>query len=301
MACKILWFESDDLYTVRRGKEVGKELGVEVCSIDALDLSFVADNDSTGVYAFGHDLTEEYDAIIIRSFMPFVAESLTLAHLFRAANKVVVDASLTDEGYAISKMHDYLLLAANDVPVPRSRLLFDPTASQAFAAQIGYPCILKGVHGSEGRHVYKVDTPEQLWKRLRQYKTGELMVQEFLPAEEDYRVIVVGYKALPVYVSRQPRTGDFRTNFEFNEKITPYPLSQAPRLQHVAEEAARVLRREFCGVDIRCRGETPLVLEANRRPGFKGFEQETGFDVAKAFIAYVKGRCEQNALSVGGR
>ncbi|MBI5560849.1 MAG: hypothetical protein HY883_06205, partial [Deltaproteobacteria bacterium] len=120
----------------------------------------------------------------------------------------------------------------------------------------------------------------------------EVMVQEFLDATEDYRVIVVGYHALPVYVSRRPRPDDFRTNFEFNEEVISHPLSEAPHFQEIAERAARILRREFSGVDIRCRGTTPLVLEANRRPGFKGFEQTTKFDVAGAFIEYVARKCQ---------
>jgi RimK family alpha-L-glutamate ligase len=296
MPIKVLWFETEDLYAVRRGKEAGKQLGVEVHSLDAFDLSLLAEAGCSGVFAGGHDLVRGYDAIIVRTFMPFVSEVLTIARLFRAAGKVVVDSSLTDEGYAMSKMHDYMLLAAEGVQVPRTRQLFDPNEAATFAAEIGFPCVLKGVHGSEGRHVHKVESPEQLWRQLRQYRTGEVMVQEFLPAEQDYRVMLVGYRALPVYVSRKPRAGDFRTNFEFNEEVTPLPTSEAPHLRDIAERAARTLRREFTGVDIRCRGATPLVLEANRRPGFKGFEEKTGYDVAGAFIGYVKRRCEGTAL-----
>jgi len=33
------------------------------------------------------------------------------------------------------------------------------------------------------------------------------------------------------------------------------------------------------------------VLEANRRPGFKGFEEATGYDVAAALIEYVRDKC----------
>jgi gamma-F420-2:alpha-L-glutamate ligase len=291
---KILWFESGDLYTIRRGKEAGKKLGVQVDSIDVFDIRLLADGGQTGIVAGGPDLVAQYDAVIMRSFMPYVSEALTVARLFHTAGKVVVDASMADEGYAMSKMHDYIILASNGVAVPRTGQFFDPNDAEAFAEKLGYPCILKGIHGSEGRHVHKVDSRQELRKRLLHYKTGEIMVQEFLHAEQDYRVIVVGYRALPVYVTRKPREGDFRTNFEFNEEVTPHPLSEASHLQDVAERAARALRREFTGVDIRCRGSTPLVLEANRRPGFKGFEQVTSCDVAGAFIQYVVDKCSSN-------
>ena len=66
------------------------------------------------------------------------------------------------------------------------------------------------------------------------------MVQEFLEAEEDYRVVTVGYKALPFYVSRKPREGEFRTNFEWNEEVVPHRISEFPELKHVAELAAKI-------------------------------------------------------------
>jgi len=295
---KILWFETGDLYTVRRGKEVGERLGVQVDSLDAYDLNFAADGGSVGVFSGSRDLVSYYDALIIRSFMPFIAEALTLARLFRMAGKTVVDESTTSEGYAMSKMHDYVVLAANGVDVPRTRQFYDPNQMAAFAEEIGYPCIIKGTTGSEGRHVHKVDSERQLRKKLIQYKSGEVMVQEFLAAEQDYRVITIGYKALPVYVSRKPKSDDFRTNFEFNEEVISHPLAEAPHLKDIAERAARALGREFSGVDIRCRGAKPLVLEANRRPGFKGFEEATGYDVAGALIEYVMRKAGSQAENI---
>jgi len=284
---KILWFETGDLYTVREGKEAGQRLGAEVDSLDAYDVNFAADGKVVGAFANGLDLAQHYDALIVRSFMPLIAEALTLARLFREAGKTVIDESMTDEGYAMSKMHDYVVLASHGVDVPRTRQFCDINQAAAFAAELGYPCIVKGTHGSEGRHVHKVENEQQLRKKLLQYKAGEVMVQEYLDAPIDYRVIVIGYRALPVYVSRKPQADDFRTNFEHNEQVIAHPIHEASQLQAIAEKAARALRREFSGVDIRCRGDVPLILEANRRPGFKHFEEATGFDVAGAFIDYV--------------
>lgn len=292
MNYRILWLENNDLYTVRRGKEVAERLGAQLDYLEHYDITFVTTHSIRGAFFKDENIVSIYDAIIIRSFMPFVSESITLARLFREAGKVVLDVNMTDEGYAMSKMHDYLMLADQGIPVPHTKQVFDPNDAEEFASYLGYPCVLKKVFGSEGRHVYKVNSPKELRKRFLHYKSGEFMVQEFLPAERDYRVMVVGYEALPFYVSRKPEPGDFRTNFELHEDVVTHPLSEAPELQDVAERAARALRREFSGVDIRYRGSTPLVLEANRRPGFKGFEKATGYDVAEAFIRYVIARCK---------
>lgn len=288
---RILWLESGDLYTVRRGIEAGRRRGIHVDSLEVLDLEFATDEGRSTVTSRDGDITQLYDAVIIRSFMPYLSESLTIARVFSEAGKVVVDACLTDEGYAISKMHDYLLLARAEVAVPRTYQCFNPIEVEERAAHLGYPCVLKGTHGSEGRHVSKADTVSQLRHTLWRYKPGELMVQEYLSAEVDYRVMVIGYRALPVMVCRRPRPGEFRTNFDFQEEVTLVATTDHPELQHLAERAARTLRREFSGVDIRYRGETPLVLEANRRPGFKAFEEATKYDVAGDFIEYVAERC----------
>lgn len=288
---RILWLESGDLYTIRRGVEAGRRLGIQVESLEVLDLTFSAGVDAPHLAAGAEELTAAYDAVIVRSFMPFISESLTIARLFREAGKVVVDLSLTDEGYALSKMHDYIRLSRAGVAVPRTYQCADPAQAERYAEALGYPCVLKAVFGSEGRNVFKADTPAQFRKILWRRKPGEFMVQEFLPAEVDYRVITVGYRALPVMVRRKPQPGEFRTNFDFKEEVTSLPTDEHSDMKELAERAARTLRREFSGVDIRYRGDEPTILEANRRPGFKGFEEATGFDVAGAFIEYVRERC----------
>lgn len=287
---RILWLESGDLYTIRRGVEAGRKRGYAVEHLEVLDLRFEATISDSRVLGPSGDLLKLYDALIVRSFMPWLAESLTLARLFAKAGKVVTDWALVDEGYAMSKMHDYIVMASAGVPVPATTQCFDAWQAEAAADALGFPCVLKGIHGSEGRHVHRIETRGQFRKRLAQHKSGELMVQEYLDAASDYRVICVGYKSLPVIVERVPRPGEFRTNFEHQEVVTAVPSTTKPHIVEVAEHAATVLRREFTAVDIRCRGNEPLILEANRRPGFKGFEEATGYDVAGALIEYVADR-----------
>ena len=288
---KILWLESGDLYTIRRGIEAGRQRGIQVDSIDILDLTFSTEGMIRIRSNDVNDIVMSYDAIIIRSFMPYISETITIARLFKNAGKVVVDTSITDEGYAISKMHDYVLLASAAIGVPKTLQCFNPNEVENYAGSNGYPCILKGIHGAEGRNVFKADSIQNLRRILWRYKPGELMIQEFLPAEFDYRIITIGYKALPVMVRRKPQPGEFRTNFDFKEEVIPIKTEDNLDMKVLAESAARILRREFSGVDIRYRQNMPLILEANRRPGFKGFEEATGYDVAGAFIEYVRDRC----------
>jgi ribosomal protein S6--L-glutamate ligase len=283
---------------VRRGMEAAQQRGIQVDRMEVGDIQFVADGRGVLRSPDCQDIVSHYDALIVRSFMPFVSESISIARLFQDAGKVVVDQNLTEEGYAMSKMHDYLLLARAGIAVPQTYQCFDPIEAERRACALGFPCILKGIYGSEGRTVFKADNLREFRRILWRRKLGNLMVQEFLPAEYDFRVITVGYQALPLIVRRKPQAGEFRTNFEFNEEVVPLATVDHNDLKALAESAARTLRREFSGVDIRYRGPTPLVLEANRRPGFKAFEEATGCDVAGALIDYVLSRCRTASTRV---
>jgi gamma-F420-2:alpha-L-glutamate ligase len=260
-----------------------------------LDLSFVATGEGAGVYHQGRNLVDEFDVLVARTFYPHISEALTVARLFHDVGKIVIDHSLTDEGYVISKMHDYLLLAQHGIPVPRTWQEFDPDRLAALADSLGYPCVLKGAHGSHGTHVHLVENPDALRKRFLNYPAGELMLQEYLPADEDYRLLVIGYQALPVLVSRRPAPGDFRTNVAHSGETVAHPVEAFHELVPLAEQSARILRREFAGVDIRFCGTRPVVLEVNRRPVFENFERASGFDVAGAFMEYVSQRQRMGA------
>ena len=298
---RILWLGWEDSYTPARVRASAEKLGLDVTIAQVMDLYFVADGiaagGQVGVMLNGLNVAQHYDVLVVRAFHPYVSEALTVARLFHDAGKRVIDESLTDEGVAMSKMHDYLLLAQAGVAVPRTWQIADRAAVEALASELGYPLILKGIHGSYGTHVHLIPDERQLSEVWQRYAPGELMLQEYLPGDSDFRVICVGYHALPKLIERVPKPGDFRTNSRQGGRATGHALEAFPDLAPVAERAARVLRREFAAVDLRYRQAEPVVLEVNRRPMFENFERVTGLDVAGAFLDYVRRRHDQFASS----
>jgi RimK family alpha-L-glutamate ligase len=287
---KVVWLGWEEVYTTRRVQQAAQEQGLGLAVYNIHDISFIVEGQQTAVMGDGRNLLETYDGLVVRTFYPYISEALTIARLFRDAGKVVMDQSLTDEGYAVSKMHDHLVMAQHGIPNPRTWQLFNPRQVEAQAEQLTYPCLLKGVHGARGEHIYLIHNAEQLQRRLWHYPCGELMLQEYLPAEEDYRLLVIGYQSLPVMVSRRPARGDFRTNYSLGGRFVGRDLGEFPGFKELAEAAARALRREFTAVDIRMKGDQPMVLEVNRLPDFEGFERATKFDVASEVVKYIQKR-----------
>ena len=294
---KVVWLGWEEIYTTRRVKQAADAVGLVLDVYNIHDISFCVEGQKATLLGDGKDLLKTYDGLVVRTFYPYISEALTIARLFRDAGKVVMDQSLTDEGYAVSKMHDHLILAEHGIPNPRTWQLFNPRQVEAQAEQLAYPCLLKGIHGARGDHVYLIHNAEQLQRRMWHYPCGELMLQEYLPAEEDYRLLVIGYEALPVMVSRKPPKGDFRTNYSIGGRFTGRDLDEFPGFKELAEAATRALRREFTGVDIRMKGDQPMVLEVNRQPDFEGFERATKFDVANEVVKYIMKRIEGEGVS----
>jgi RimK family alpha-L-glutamate ligase len=295
---KILCLSWHDLYATGRFQEAARTLGYDLDTCEIFDVNFVAESGHLGLYWGKIDLLAQYDILIVRTFHPYISEALTIARLFRDTGRMVIDQSLTEQGYAVSKMHDYLLLGRAGLAVPQSWQFYDPRDVEQVAEQIGYPCILKGVHGAQGNHVHLIRDTNHLHRFLWRYPTGELMLQEYLPAAEDYRVLTIGQDALPVMVSRRAPSGDFRTNFAVGGTFQKRDLTEFPAFKALAIGAATTLGREFAAVDIRMRGDTPVVLEVNRRPDFEGFERATGVDVAATFLQYVVGKYQRVQTNV---
>jgi RimK family alpha-L-glutamate ligase len=296
---RILWLGWEDLYTPNRMYSAATTLGIDLCTVEIWDLSFITADNVIGVYYQNKSIVDEYDVLIARTFYPFISEALTVARLFHTAGKMVIDASLADEGFVVSKMHDYLILAQHGLPVPRTWQITDPAKISALASQLGYPCVLKGIHGSHGTHVHLVNNTNDIATKLASYSRGELMLQEYLPANEDYRLMVVGYRTLPLMVSREPTPGDFRTNVGLGHSVAAHRVADFDGLGTIAQEAASVLRREFAGVDIRFHKGKPVVLEVNRRPIFENFERVTDLDVAGQFLQYVVDKWKSNESRAG--
>jgi len=230
---------------------------------------------------------EPFDSLFIRS--PFIGglpeffpQIVALAQKFKSAGKKVVDGVIAEGELGQGKMADYQRLEAAGVAIPK-------TVWFSQAGQWQYPCIAKWTYGYGGKEVFLINSADDLYKSVEFIPTEELLLQEFVPAECEYKVMTVGYKSLPVVLKFKTNPKIFRPDFGETEVITlPAPDPKINQLIQVAELAAKTLCRELSKIDILESKGKFYVLEVNRWPGLKSFEELTGYNVAGEFLGYVR-------------
>lgn len=150
-----------------------------------------------------------------------------------------------------------------------------------------YPIILKGSRGDRRTQVFKMYSDEGWPKRwdtlIESEKMGQkYMLQEYLPNSEDYRVMVIGEKAIGV-MKRAVGENELLKNV-FNKCELP------DRVLKLAVRAAKTCGIEIAGVDVVFRnGESePTFWEVNKTPNYKRFVEVTKVDVAMEIIKFLK-------------
>lgn len=233
-----------------------------------------------------------FDVFLFRGLGKYFREFVMLAEYLISKNKVIVDEKLGTQLYTTSKLLTALKCREENLPYPKSFEVFSRDAARRVIRKIKKPFIIKYAISSKGEKVFKLNTFKQALSLINQEdKFPEILIQEYLPAKEDNRVFVIGYKALGVMKRIVPK-GDFRANIALGAKGIQGKLT--PRLKRLAEKAAKITQTEIAGVDIIYSKSKPYILEVNRTPQFMGFIETTGINVPDKIIDYLEKKYEKS-------
>lgn len=151
-----------------------------------------------------------------------------------------------------------------------------------------FPVIVKNKYGSCGRCVFKAESQLELKNIVELQGVNNCLIQPFLTTGCDYRVIVVGGKAIGA-MKKTAAEGQFLTNFSQGGTVEHVELNQ--ELRDWAEGASKTFACDYCGIDIMYdESGQGYILEVNRACQFKGFEQSNGVNVAKTTLEYLLSR-----------
>lgn len=230
-----------------------------------------------------------YDAILIRC----VSQTQAL-YASRVLESWGVKAINTHR--VIQTCGDKLLttvaLIEHGVPTLRTMVAFTPGVALEAIETIGYPVVLKPLHGSWGRLLAKVndqDAAEALLEHkstLGSYIHSVFYIQEYVEKPgRDIRTFVVGDETIAAIYRN---SSHWITNTARGAKATNCPIT--PEIDEISRAAASAVGGGIVAVDIL---EAPdgrlLVSEVNHTPEFRNSIEPTGVDIPARMAEYVLG------------
>ena len=206
---------------------------------------------------------------------------------------VSVVNSRTTVSICADKYRSAIRLNDSGVPTPKTSLLQSVDTVQDSLDSVGeeYPLILKTLRGSKGIGVIFIESRRQLdsiiqllWK---QDSDTELLLQKYVKADHDVRVLVLGNRVLAA-MRRDVLKGDFRSNASLGAKVSEYKLSE--KEIKICLDAHKAVNGVYTAVDLIKSGNDSYVLEVNSSPGTSGIEKATGRNLIKEIVQYFMNR-----------
>ena len=237
---------------------------------------------------FGRELP---DAVLVRGIAGGSFEQVTrrlgVLHALREHGVPVYNDARAIER-SVDKSMTSLLLHAAGVPTPPAWAI--ESASQAERGVMresaaGHALVLKPLFGSQGKglaRVGRVDGVHVPLPPLQGLYAGLAYLQRFVAADFDWRVLVVGGRAV---AAMRRRGSHWIHNVAQGARCEAAPL--LPALARLAEDAARALEMDYAGVDVvpGLPGDsTPQVLEVNGVAAWQGLQRVTSFNIARALV-----------------
>jgi len=192
------------------------------------------------------------------------------------------------------KYRTYLKMSDAKISTPKTALITSEHGIEAGFKKVGgkFPCIIKTLTGEQGVGVFLVDSVEGMKSTLQtiwKLKEGtEVIIQEFLKAEYDMRIHILGGK----YIAGMKRfkiKKDFRSNYSLGGSVGELKITED--VENLAILAAKCVGSVWAGVDILKTKDGKLyVLEINASPGTDGIEKASGIPVTKKVIKYITDR-----------
>ncbi len=217
----------------------------------------------------------EFDGLFIRETTTIKNHTYTFSHRAQQEGLVVIDdpESILK---CTNKVFMYNLMERNDIPQIPSKFVSDhkETTLDKLEALFGYPMVLKIPDGSFSLGVKKASDRKALDELLGEFlkKSSLVLIQKFLPTDFDWRVGVLGGKALyacKYYMSRghwqiydHTKTGEDFSGASDTLKVEDVPA-------HVLDTAVRISRlvgNGLYGVDLKEVDGVAMVVEVNDNP-----------------------------------
>lgn len=228
----------------------------------------------------------EMDAVVMRSDPPFDSEYFYATHLLSQAERD--GARVFNSSQALRDHPEKLAILEFPDCIGPTLVTRDAADIRAFHAE-HRDIILKPLDGMGGMGIFRVG-PDGLnlgsiTETLNRDGAQTVMVQRYLPeiVQGDKRILLIAGQPIPQALARIPQGSEIRGNMAVGGKGVAQPLSARDR--ELAERIGPVLAARgllLVGLDVI--GDCVTEINVTSPTGFQEIMQQTGVDVAKAFV-----------------
>lgn len=151
--------------------------------------------------------------------------------------------------------------------------------------KLSLPVVLKECYGSMGKGVYLAKDKAELLSLMERVKQKPHLYQRYVGYKKgvDVRIIVIGGKVKAVM--ERVNDKDFRSNV--GQGGVGKKAVVGSDYIDAAEKCARILELDYCGVDLLCGENGPVVCEVNSNAFFAEAESVTGVNIAAEYVEYI--------------
>lgn len=185
------------------------------------------------------------------------------------------------------KLHAHQILAESGLPTPDTMLAKFPINVELVEETLGFPVIVKTLHGALGSGVFLIENPksfDDLMTLVHETQPNILMIfQKFVANSKgrDLRVFVVQGKVIAA-MQRIAKGDDFKANYSQGATVEAFKIDK--KAADIAIKTANALNIQVAGIDLLFTEDGYTICEANTFPGFKGLEAATGENIPKAIF-----------------
>lgn len=216
----------------------------------------------------------EYDALFIRETTATHNHTYKFARRAESEGLVVIDDP-TSIIRCTNKIYLKELLAAHDLPMPESHLLYrnDQAGMNALCETATFPLVMKIPDGAFSRGVIKVNNADELRREAPAFfqQSAIILLQEYMYTDYDWRIGI--FNNQPIYACQYFMSKGHWQIYNHHSKGTAsgkssaIPISEVPeKVIRIATKAAKLIGDGLYGIDIKQSGNRVVVIEINDNP-----------------------------------
>lgn len=249
--------------------------------IEVIDNKLVVTDSMTG------KRLDEFDAVMMELWLKSPQQALAAATYLRRHGISFRGEEVLDL-VASTKVGEMALMADNDLPLPRTFMSSNTEIKKRFKKNppIDYPFVMKAADTYGGQMNYVITSYKELKQRLEEHPKEFFVIQELIPNDCDYRVLIMGKKVrLVMRRTRIDKSSHLNnTSAGADGHIVDTTELSGEILEQSVKAAELTKRGGFAGVDVLIDKHTGqhYFLEVNEAPAI-----QTGADIEVKIDAYM--------------